>query len=252
MRRSFVAGNWKMNKSPKETREFLKSFHPSTQKEVVIFVPALVLSAALDVVAAGSAATGLGKSAQVKIGIQNFHFEKKGAFTGETSPEVAHSMGATWALVGHSERRSLFHETDEDTKKKVALGLECGLSIMLCVGETLSERESGRTNEVVERQLAAALGASMDWSRIAIAYEPVWAIGTGKVATPEQASETHTHIRLWLKQNFGDAVSENTSILYGGSAKPENFLEIAAKPNIDGFLIGGASLDVASLAKFCN
>lgn len=247
MRQFVLAANWKMNKTPVETaaffQTFLSGFSPSPGRQTVFFVPAL------DITTAIGATNGRG----VGIGTQNIHFKKKGAFTGENSAEAAKAAGCEWTLVGHSERRSLFGETDLITAKKMKLALECGLKPMLCVGESLDERTAGETMKVVERQLTVGLEAmtAADWASVTIAYEPVWAIGTGKVATPEQASEVHTAIRAWLERRAGAEVAAAMPILYGGSAKPENFREIASQKNIDGFLVGGASLEADSFLKFC-
>jgi triosephosphate isomerase (TIM) len=173
---------------------------------------------------------------EVEFGPQNIYFEKEGAFTGEISPMVAQKLGSRYALIGHSERRSLFGESDDLIAKKVRAAVDCRLTAMLCVGETLAERQAGRTNEVVSRQLKSGLSLiSEEKDSYVIAYEPVWAIGTGQVATPEQAEETHAFIRSQLK-------SKEASVLYGGSVKPDNAAGLAAKPSIDGFLVGGASL----------
>ncbi len=247
MRAFVLAANWKMHKTPAETAAFfeifLAGFSPSPGRQTVFFVPAINLTTALS----GTAGRG------IAIGTQNIHFEKKGAFTGENSPEIAKAAGCEWTLVGHSERRSFFGETDLVTGKKMKAALECGLKPMLCVGETLDERTAGETLKVVERQLTAGLEfmTDADWSNVTIAYEPVWAIGTGKVATPEQASAVHTSIRAWLERRAGEAVATAIPIVYGGSAKPENFREIASQKNIDGFLVGGASLEPESFLKFC-
>jgi triosephosphate isomerase len=250
----FYAANWKMNKTPTEAVGFFREFQPALEKKtwvktadhharrVVFFVPALLLPACEDVLRGQN---------QIELGGQNIHAETKGAFTGENSAAVLKSMGIGWALVGHSERRSLFGETDALTARKMKTALTNDLSAMLCVGETLIEREGGDTIVVVARQLEAGLADIFDLiaknpKRIAIAYEPVWAIGTGKVATPEQASEVHQAIRKWLTGKFGDATAKQISILYGGSVKPDNAKQIGAKQDIDGFLVGGASLECAS------
>lgn len=256
MRDFIFAANWKMHKTPDESLKFFRDFLPQlnsnfeknsakaksgAEKRTVFFVPALNLSACLIATA----------KTKVEIGGQNIHQEIKGAFTGENSAAVLKSMGAAWALVGHSERRTLFGETDTATAHKMKTALANELSAMLCVGETLQEREANQTIDVVSRQLEAGLSqvlevARLTPKRISIAYEPVWAIGTGKVATPEQASEVHQAIRTWLAKKFDSKVAAEMAILYGGSVKPDNAASIAAKPDIDGFLVGGASLEVAS------
>lgn len=250
MRNFILAANWKMHKTPDDTTAFFREFNPKLEaklgkgpnggeKRVVFFVPALDLSAAI-------VST---RETKIEIGGQNIHAELKGAFTGENSAAVLKTMGAKWALVGHSERRSLFGETDLETASKMKTAIQAGLSAMLCVGETLQERESGKTLQVVSRQLEAGLAQVLETlakepSRLAIAYEPVWAIGTGKVASPEQASEVHVAIRQWLSERVSTA--SEIAILYGGSVKPENSQALGAMPEIDGFLVGGASLEAAS------
>jgi len=176
----------------------------------------------------------------------------KGAFTGENSPAVLAEIGTPYALVGHSERRALFHETDEETGQKVKALHSVGIIPMLCVGEVLPEREAGRTRDVIVRQLRAGLAHRDSTSAITIAYEPVWAIGTGKVATPEQANEAHIALRAELVEIGGRDFADRTPILYGGSVKPDNAAEIAAKNEVDGFLVGGASLEVASFLSLCQ
>ncbi len=238
-----VAANWKMHKSPREAGEFLKSFVAQTNKrslggdcEVVFFVPAIDLMVAAESL----------RDSQVKWGAQNCYFEMKGAFTGETSPAVLSEIGAHYSLVGHSERRAIFHESDAETGKKVKALQGVGIVPMLCVGETLAEREAGRTNEVILRQLRAGLEHRDTNKNVVIAYEPVWAIGTGKVATPQQANDAHVALRQGLKDLGGDGFSRVTPILYGGSVKPENAAELGAQSEIDGFLVGGASLEIAT------
>lgn len=247
MRDFIYAANWKMHKNPDEAVQFFREFIPGLAKKsaaarrVIFFVPAVDLFSSVQAVS-GSA---------VEVGAQNIHHEVKGAFTGETSAAVLNSIRVTWALVGHSERRTLFGETDAATNLKMKTALANGLSAMLCVGETLAERESNSTMNIVARQLEAGLSAIVSDvkaspKRIAIAYEPVWAIGTGKVASPEQASAVHQSIRAWLTSKFDSKIAGEIAILYGGSVKPDNASAIAAKPDIDGFLVGGASLEVDS------
>lgn len=249
MRDFIYAANWKMHKTPEEAVHFFHELMPALartdpkkkSRRIVFFVPAIDLYVSHQAVA-GSI---------IELGAQNIHQELKGAFTGETSAAVLKSMRIPWALVGHSERRTLFGETDALTALKMKTALASDLSAMLCVGETLNERESNSTIRVVARQLEAGLGSiaseiKENPKRIAIAYEPVWAIGTGKVATPEQASEVHQSVRTWLATRFDAKIAAEISILYGGSVKPDNAAAIAAKSDIDGFLVGGASLEVAS------
>ena len=252
MREFMYAANWKMHKTPSESVAFFSEFIPGLEKKaahgpnggarrVIFFVPALDLFSS-ELATRGTA---------VEVGGQNIHAEVKGAFTGENSAAVLRSMGAKWALVGHSERRTLFGESDAMTSQKMKTAIANNLSAMLCVGETLQEREANQTINVVSRQLEAGLSQILEAVRanpkqISIAYEPVWAIGTGKVASPQQASEVHQAIRAWLSKKFDTKVASEMTILYGGSVKADNAALIAAKPDIDGFLVGGASLEVAS------
>lgn len=176
------------------------------------------------------------------VSAQNVSKTGMGAFTGEVATDHLKDMGIGWTLIGHSERRSKYGETDADTAEKVAKCQEAGIHVMFCIGELLEEREAGKTDEVNKRQLAAVLPKITNWDLIVIAYEPVWAIGTGKVATPDQAEETHAAIRAYLKDAVSEEVAEKVRIQYGGSVTPDNCAELIAKPNIDGFLVGGASL----------
>lgn len=184
------------------------------------------------------------RGSKVLLGAQNATFEKPGAFTGEVAIEMLLDVGCQWVILGHSERRQFFGDTDEVINKKVLACLERGIKVIFCIGELLDDRKSGRTEAILEAQLTKGLqnlsAAQMD--RIVIAYEPVWAIGTGVTASPEQAEETHAFIRKWLSQRFGQAVADATRIQYGGSVKGDNAKELLAKPNIDGALVGGASL----------
>ncbi len=250
MRPFIYAANWKLNKSPAETKSFFRDFFTSAgasnaQKLTVFFVPALSFQAAIE--AQEAAKVAVGRTAM--LGLQNAHYESSGAFTGENSMAVAKQMGAMWVLVGHSERRTLFGETDEIVAKKIEAGFALSLKVMLCIGETLDQRESGQTMKVVERQTLSGLTKLVRERLLkaphdfALAYEPVWAIGTGKVATPEQASEVHQFLRGLLARELGSQLADEISILYGGSVKAENANLLARMPGIDGFLVGGASLD---------
>lgn len=239
-----------MHKSPREAVTYFKSFLPKAEgliadasaKKIIFFVPAIDLWVTQEILRN----TGIG------WGAQNCYFEKKGAFTGENSPAVIAELATPYTLVGHSERRAIFHETDEEAGKKVAALQEFGITPMLCVGESLSERESGKTDEVIVRQLKAGL-ANRNASRdVMVAYEPVWAIGTGKVATPEQANEAHRVLRAALTEIGGADFANSTPILYGGSVKPENAAEIAAQKEVDGFLVGGASLEIETFVPLCQ
>ena len=238
-----IAGNWKMNLGPEETRSFFRdfapSFSPGQDPELLIFPPALSLSAAL------AARPG---APRVEVGVQNVHWEDSGAFTGEISVSLARGAGATHVLVGHSERRHVFGETDEEVGKKVAAVLEGGLTPVVCVGETLEERKAGRLEEVILNQLEAFLLVvqAHPGARVLLAYEPVWAIGTGETATPRDASQAHGILRGRLASALGPEGSKGIPILYGGSVKPGNAAELLAAQDVDGVLVGGASLDPAS------
>jgi triosephosphate isomerase (TIM) len=243
-----MAGNWKMYKTVAETSAFFEKFNPlvtnSTHCEIVI-CPAFV-----SLPAAVSATEG----SRVEIGGQNLFWAKEGAYTGEVSAGMLKAVGCTWVLVAHSERRQYFGETNDTAFKKLGAALEAGLSPIYCVGETLDERESGRTNEVLETQVSGGAGrlTPEQFVRISIAYEPCWAIGTGKVATPEIAADAHRFIRETVRQKFGANAAAACRILYGGSVKPDNVRGLMAQPEIDGALVGGASLDPASFASIVN
>ncbi len=245
LRAPVIAGNWKMHKGPSETREFFRAFaecHPHRDdRTVVIFPPAISLAAAVD------ALRGRG---DVGLGVQNVHWEPQGAFTGEISAPMARDAGARYALVGHSERRHVFGESDEDVRRKTAAALAGGLTPVVCVGETLEQRQTGRVEDVILRQLDAALD-ELDPERAArllLAYEPVWAIGTGVNATPADAAAAHAVLRGRLAQRIGPAAARTVPILYGGSVKPANAAELLAAPDVDGLLVGGASLDPVAFA----
>jgi triosephosphate isomerase len=244
MRIPLLAANWKMYKTPAEARSFVVTFletaHP-TRAEVAIFPPAIDLPATLDA-AQGSA---------LRVGAQNMYFADEGAFTGEISASMLVAAGATHVLIGHSERRQYFGETDELVNKKLHTALRYKLIPIVCVGEHLEQRENGETDAVLRRQTSRAL-ENIDAAQaapIVIAYEPVWAIGTGKTATPEIAAEAHAVIRHEVAQLLGKSASEAMRILYGGSVKPDNAAQLCLQPEIDGALVGGASLDPASFSK---
>ena len=237
---SIIAGNWKMHHGPDATRGFFDAFSPPDPgpEEILIFPPAVSLAAA-----AGAAPSG------VALGVQNIHWEDAGAFTGETSAPMAREAGARFALVGHSERRHVFGETDAQVRRKVEACLRHGLVPVVCVGETLEERRAGRLAGVILRQLGAVMDplAGADGARFLVAYEPVWAIGTGETATPGDASEAHAILRTRLAESLGSAAG-GVPILYGGSVKPGNAADLLSAPEVDGVLVGGASLDPASFA----
>jgi len=228
------AANWKMNIGPLEAQEYLRSFFSAGALPqgcgVWFFPPAVSVEAV---------ARGIAGQDGIAVGVQDIYWEPKGAFTGAISGAIASQAGARMTLVGHSERRHVFRETDEQTGKKVAAALASDLSPMLCVGETLAQREAGETMAVITRQLQAALTGVSSQSRVTVAYEPVWAIGTGRNATPRDAAEVHKQIRAWLATHAPGIVR----ILYGGSVNLKNVAELLAEPELDGVLVGGASLD---------
>ncbi|KAI8843422.1 Triosephosphate isomerase [Chytriomyces cf. hyalinus JEL632] len=236
-RKFLVGGNWKMNASKALVDTLVGSLNTASWNpdliEVVIAPPAPYLDLVRSKV-----------KKEVAVSAQNVYFEKKGAFTGEISSEFLKDLGITWTIIGHSERREIFKESDEVTAKKVAYAVAEGLNVMACVGEKLEEREANQTTAVVFRQLKAIADVLKpeDWDRVVIAYEPVWAIGTGKVASPQQAQDVHAEIRSWLAANVSESVAHATRILYGGSVGAKNSGDLQSQEDIDGFLIGGASL----------
>jgi len=243
-RKKLVAANWKMYKNPDQTREFFQAFLPlvadHTRDEIVVCPPYTDLHAAVE------STTG----SNVAIGAQDMYWKEEGAFTGEISPGMLLAAGCTHVIIGHSERRQYFGETDDTVNLKLKAALEAGLTPIVCVGEVLEEREAGLTEDVLRRQCLRAFHAisAKKASRLVIAYEPVWAIGTGKTATPQLAAEAHSLIRTEAAKAFGDRLAENMRILYGGSVKPENAKSLMAEEEIDGALVGGASLDAKSFA----
>ncbi|MDR1308346.1 MAG: triose-phosphate isomerase [Deltaproteobacteria bacterium] len=246
-RTPFLAGNWKMFKTGPQAVDFIREIVPLVAgragREVALAVPATALFQAAE------AARGSG----IAIGAQNLHWEREGAFTGEISAAMAAAAGASLAIVGHSERRQLFGDTDEWVSRKLAAALGADLLAVVCVGETLAQREAGRTLEVLSAQLRgslAGLSAPAAGKRLVMAYEPVWAIGTGKTATKEEAQETQAFIRRELSAMGLPA--ESIRILYGGSVKPDNAAALMAQPDIDGLLVGGASLKADSFAAIVN
>lgn len=244
MRIPVIAGNWKMYKTGEEAAAFAREFLPLVADARGVEI---VLAPPFTAIAALAAAT---RGSNVGVAAQDIHFEPEGAYTGEVSAAMVKAAGASYAIVGHSERRRYFGETDDRVNRKAKAALAAGLVPIACVGETLEEREAGRTFEVVERQVRAAL-AGIGPNRgqdVIVAYEPVWAIGTGKTATPEQAQEVHAFIRGIVASLWGDAASR-LRILYGGSVKPENIAELMARDDIDGALVGGASLSPGSFAR---
>ncbi|XP_017482926.1 PREDICTED: triosephosphate isomerase [Rhagoletis zephyria] len=235
MSRKFcVGGNWKMNGNQQSIAELCKiltegPLDPNTEVYVGVPAPYLIYVRSL-------------LPSSINVAAQNCYKVEKGAFTGEISPAIIKDTGAGWVILGHSERRQIFKESDELIAEKVEHALASGLKVVACIGETLEERESGKTQEVVARQMSAIAQKVKDWSNVVIAYEPVWAIGTGKTATPEQAQEVHAYLRQWLAENISKEVSNTLRIEYGGSVTGANAKDLAKQPDIDGFLVGGASL----------
>jgi len=246
MRKKIIAANWKMNKDINETSEFFTALQKELNShngtvEVVVCPPFTALQTAVRAT----------QGTPFKIGAQNLHYESDGAFTGEISARMIKSLGIPYVIIGHSERRQYFGETDEIVAKKVKKALGEGLKVILCVGETLSERDGNITEKVLERQVKAALNglATDQLKSVVIAYEPVWAIGTGRNATPQQAQDAHAFIRSLVAKLFANNVAQDLTIQYGGSMKPENSAELLSQPDVDGGLIGGAGLKASSFAE---
>jgi triosephosphate isomerase len=245
MRKPIIAGNWKMHKTLSEAVSFIEEVKravPSAEKvDSVVCAPALFLERLVEAT----------KGTDLKIGAQNMHFEDSGAFTGEISPVALKDLGVTYVIIGHSERREMFAETDETVNKKVIAAFKHGLVPIVCCGETLEERESGKTNEVVAAQVEKALeGLTAEQAKqVVIAYEPIWAIGTGKSSTAEDANEVCGHIRSVIAKKFSQDVADAIRIQYGGSVKPNNIQEFLAQEHIDGALVGGASLEPQSFLQ---
>jgi len=244
MRHPIIAGNWKMFKTRSETSAFFDALIPQIQNvehcDIVVAPPFTALSAATDEA----------EGTRVAVSAQDVHWEKEGAFTGEISVRMLLDAGCTYTIVGHSERRQFFGETDETVEKKTRAGIAGGLNVIACVGETLSERDAGQALDTVQRQVRNGLGrlTEANLSHIIVAYEPVWAIGTGRTATPEIAAEMHAAIRKTFAEIYNEAAADALRILYGGSVKPENITALMKEKDIDGALVGGASLDAASFA----
>jgi len=248
MRRPIMAGNWKMYKTPSETAAFVEKFRApvegSTRSDIAIFPPFVNLPAAAHAT----------HGTNIEIGGQNMHWAAEGAYTGEVSAGMLRAVGCQWVIIAHSERRQYFGETEETAFKKLCAALQAGLKPIYCVGEQLHEREGGNTHEVLGRQFRDCAGRldHGQFQGIAIAYEPCWAIGTGKVATPEMAAAAHAFIREQIDATFGAPAAEECRILYGGSVKPDNIGGLMAQDQIDGALVGGASLDPVSFAAIVN
>jgi len=248
MRTPFIAANWKMYKTVQEAVVFVKEFRSLvkdiTAVEIVVAPPFTALHAVAEAA----------RSSNVGVSGQNLHWEKDGAFTGEISARMLREAGAEYVIVGHSERRRLFGETDQSVNRKVVAALGVGLTPIVCIGETLEEREAEQMLPVLDRQIKEGLdGLSGDQVHsLVIAYEPVWAIGTGRNATPEQAAEAHAHIRGRLRSWFGGSAADGCHVIYGGSVKPDNIHDLIVLPDVDGALVGGASLDVRGFADIVS
>ncbi|MCA9045427.1 MAG: triose-phosphate isomerase [Planctomycetaceae bacterium] len=242
MRRYLISGNWKMNTTRATGVELVKALAAGCEGDesvdVLVFPPAPYLIPILDAV----------KGTSIQVGAQNAYFEEPGAYTGEVGLEMLQDIGCETLLVGHSERRHVFGETDELLNRKVKVALDKGFRVVLCVGELLSERQDDRTNEVLDTQMAGGLQdvTAEQLGQVVIAYEPVWAIGTGHTASPEQADAAHANIRGWLATNYSADAAEAMQILYGGSVKADNAAELLGQPNVDGALVGGASLKASA------
>jgi len=243
-RKKVIAANWKMYKTPEQASAFFQEFLPLVaghdRDEMVVCPPYIDLHTAV----------AAAKGSNVLVGAQNMHWEKEGAFTGEISAPMLNAIGVTHVILGHSERRQYFNETDDTVNRKLEYALESGLTPIVCVGEVLEEREAGLTEDVLRRQCMRAFNgiSAKKAKKMTIAYEPVWAIGTGKTATPQMASDAHAIIRAEAAKAFGDEFAAGLRILYGGSVKPENAKTLMSEEEIDGALVGGASLDPKSFA----
>lgn len=248
MRTPIIAGNWKLNKNPKETVEFVNAVKAdlpkSTDVETLICAPAVDLPALIE----------SAKGSELRVGAENCYFENEGAYTGETSPMVLKEMGVDYVIIGHSERREYFHETDEDINKKAKAIYANDMTPILCCGETLETREAGKAEEFVNAQIKADVdGLTADQvANLVIAYEPIWAIGTGKTATADQAEEMCHAIRQTIASLYNEEVADKVRIQYGGSVKPANVKEIMSKEDIDGGLIGGAALQADSFLQLAH
>ena len=248
MRQYIIAGNWKMNKTVSESVELAKAIVEAVKDvkktEVVIAPTYLAAAKVADVI----------KGTNVKLAIQDIHWKDQGAFTGKVSVDMVKEIGAEYIIIGHSEQRQYFHETDETVNLKVKKTLAAGIKPIICIGETLDERNGGKLESVLSTQVKGAFKdvSAEDAAKCVLAYEPVWAIGTGVVATDEQAQDTHAFVRSVVKEIYGEAVAEGMRIQYGGSMKPSNATELMSMPEIDGGLIGGASLKAVDFAGVVN
>jgi len=247
MRKKIVAGNWKMNKNIQESEELvfqLLNIYNSSKAEVIIAPPYISLLSSVKIL----------KNSSIEVAAQNIHYAESGAFTGEISGSMLKSIGVNTVIIGHSERRAHFNETDEILAKKVDLALSKELRIIFCFGEELNDRKAGLENSVVKNQIKNVLFhlPASAWDQIVLAYEPVWAIGTGETASPQQAQDMHAFIRSVISLSYTKDMANKISILYGGSVKSSNAMEIFSKPDVDGGLIGGASLDADHFGMIIN
>lgn len=248
MRQKIVAGNWKMNKNAEETEDLLNDLIDKLPQDVdaqIIVAPTFInLASAVDHL----------EFTNIAVAAQNMHQNESGAYTGEISADMLKSIGVNIVILGHSERRAYFHETDTILAQKVTTALKHDMTVIFCFGEELKDRQNNQHFNVVENQLRDGLFhlENNDWEKIILAYEPVWAIGTGETASPEQAQEMHEFIRETIRKRYGSNVAEDVSILYGGSVKPDNAKEIFSKPDVDGGLIGGAALKASDFAAIVN
>jgi len=248
MRTSLLAANWKMYKTLAETRDFLRELGARAGElagvDLAVFPPFTAIAAAAETV----------RGTRVAIGAQDLYFEREGAFTGAVSARMIKDAGATHVIIGHSERRRLFGDTDAWVQRKLRAALAEQLTPVVCIGETLAEREAGETHAVLDRQIQKGLDGTgaEELARTVIAYEPVWAIGTGRNATPAEAGDAHAHIRTRLAAWFSPAAADRCRILYGGSVKPENIADLIGLPDVDGALVGGASLDLRSFTEIAR
>ena len=247
-RKKIIAANWKMYKTPEQSRQFMKEFLPlvagHSRDEIVICPPFV------DIAAVAEKVDGTG----IEVGAQNIYWEKEGAFTAEISGEMLIGAGCKWVIIGHSERRQYFGETDDTVNRRLKVALEAGLAPIVCIGEVKEEREAGVTGDVLRRQCSRAFSSisARKAAKMAIAYEPVWAIGTGLTATPEMANQAHQLIRQEASNVFGEEYARQLRILYGGSVKPENAHQLLSQEEIDGALVGGASLKADSFSKIVH
>ena len=245
MSRPLIAGNWKMYKTIEETASLINTIragvHTAVDVDVVICPSFTALGIASETL----------RDSKIELGAQDMYYEAEGAFTGEISPLMLKDVGCRYVILGHSERRTLFKETDEFVNKKVLAALKFSFIPIVCIGETLEEREARKAFEVVKQQFERSLSnlEPEEMERVVIAYEPVWAIGTGRTATPEQAEQMHTYIRRLLHEKCGEEIAQKVRILYGGSVKPDNIAQLMEKPNIDGALVGGASIKAESFIQ---